>query len=433
MRLSLLVSPTGLHAGAWRLPEAQVEKMFEFSRYVETAQTAERGFFDLLFVADVATLFPSKPKNLGRGSIQCVLEPVTLLSALSAVTKEIGLAGTISTSYSHPYQVARMMASLDHISRGRAAWNLVTSANPNEAPLFGLSEPMPVEERYRRAKEFVDVVCQLWDCWDDDAFIFDTENGQFFDPTKMHPTHFEGEHIKVDGMLSMPRSPQGRPMIAQAGQSEAGMTLAGQTADIVFTQQAELESAKKFYKSIKSRAVAAGRRPEDICVMPGLMAFVANTEAEAIAKRKRADEAFDVSVGIDSLSVVFGIDLSDYAPDKPLPKDLPTSDISLSQRDTLLGLADRDNLTLRQLVQTVASRNHWILCGTPTTVADGMEQYFNEGAADAFMLFPGVMSEDLDSFVELVVPELQRRGLVRTEPNGTTLREKFGLGRPRIS
>ena len=431
MHLGLLMTANGSHFGAWRLPESDARTSFEFQHYLNFARTAERGLFDLVFMADTLALIPPKSAaSAGRSPLIAHLEPLTLLSALASVTSRIGLAGSATTTYNPPYQVARLFASLDHISGGRAGWNLITSGNPAEAWNFGFDQHPDHADRYERAGEFVDVVRELWDSWTDTAFAFDKAAGVYFDPAAMRPLNHEGRHFKVKGPLNMARPPQGRPVIAQAGSSEAGVDLAARTADIVFTAQQNIEGARRFYADLKAKAAAYGRAPGSLAVLPGVAPFVAATEAEARAKHQRVQDAFDPILGLDTLSAEFGLDLSVYPLDEPLPPSLPSSPKATSRRDLMLEQARREGLTLRQMAAQTAALGHGFICGTPPQIADHLESWFKGGAADGFIIMPSALPSGLEDFVDQVVPELQRRGLFRTEYQSSTLRGHLGLERP---
>lgn len=413
------------------MPGATPEKSFTLSMYRDMAEQAEAGCFDFLFLADTLALIPSRnPRTLGRTPPIGHLEPFTLLSALAAVTRHIGLAGSATTTYNQPYQVARVLASLDHISGGRAAWNLITSANPAEAWNFGFSEHPDKADRYERAGEFADVVTGLWDSWSPDAFGFDKAGGQYFYPEGMHPLNHDGERFKVRGPLNMARSPQGRPVIAQAGSSDAGRELAARTAEVVFTAQQTLSGAKAFYDDMQARMARFGRDGSQMKILPGVVPIVGRTDEEAQEKRAALEEAYDAFLGLDTLSAEFGIDMTAYPLDEPLPTDLPQSPKSTSRRDLLTAQATADGLTLRQLAKRCASLGHWALCGSPTTVADTLQEWFEAGAADGFMIMPASQPIGTREFVATVIPELQRRGVFRTAYEGATLRENLGLDIP---
>ena len=433
MHLGLLMTANGSHFGGWRLPQADPATSFRLQHYVDMAQEAERGCFDLLFMADTLALVPTQlPGTLGHAPLIAHLEPLTLLSALAAVTTRIGLAGSATTTYNQPYQVARQFASLDHISGGRSGWNLITSSNPAEAGNFGFDRHPDHADRYERAREFAEVVFGLWDSWTDAAFTFDKVSGQYFDPQGMRPLDHVGPHFRVKGPLNMARTPQGRPVVAQAGSSDAGRALAAATADIVFTAQQNLAGAVAFHKDIKARAVAAGRNPEHIRVLPGVAPIVGDTDEQAQARYQALQAAFDPIVGLDALSAEFGIDLTGYRLDQPLPEELPASPRATSRRELMLNLARGEGLTLRQLSARTASLGHWVLCGSARSIADTLEQWFHGGAADGFIVMPSALPSGLNDFVRQVVPELQRRGLFRTRYDGLTLRDHLGLPVPGI-
>jgi N-acetyl-S-(2-succino)cysteine monooxygenase len=431
LHLGLLLTATGAHFGSWRLAESTPERAFKLSHYTQIAKIAERGLLDFLFIADTLALYPNNnPKTHGHAPWISHLEPFTLLSAIAAGTNHIGLAGSATTTYNHPYQVARIVASLDHISAGRAAWNLITSGNPAEAWNFGHTEHPDHGDRYARAGEFADVVVGLWDSWTADAFCFDKTRGRYFDPAGMRPLNHEGQHFKVRGPLNMSKSPQGRPVVAQAGSSEPGRALAARTAELIFTAQQTFEEAKSFYNDIKRRIGALNRSPAEVLIFPGLVPIVGRTRREAEAKRARLDEAFDPALGVESLSVEFGTDMSVYPLDERLPATLPGTAKASSRRQLLTDIANRDHLTLRQLAARTATLGHWTLCDTATAIADTLQSWFEGGAADGFILMPASQPEGIEDFVEMVIPELQRRGLFRDRYDGTTLRENLGLPVP---
>jgi FMN-dependent oxidoreductase (nitrilotriacetate monooxygenase family) len=337
---------------------------------------------------------------------------------------------TASTTYNEPYHVARRFASLDHLSGGRAGWNLVTSGNPHEAMNFGRDEHVEHDARYRRAREFFDVVTGLWDSWADDAFIRDVESGVYFDPAKLHTLNHKGEHFKVKGPLNIARPVQGWPVIVQAGASEAGRQIAAETAEAVFTGQTSITEARKFYADVKGRMAKAGRSPDHMKILPGVFVVVGDTVEAARAKKRKLDSLVHPDSGIASLSVALGTDVSGFDLDGPLP-EIPESNASQSGRQRLVDMAARDKLTVRELAQIVGgSYGALELVGTPQTIVDRMEEWFSTMACDGFnVMFPYV-PEGLDDFVDRVTPELQRRGLFRKEYEGRTLRENLGLPRP---
>jgi alkanesulfonate monooxygenase len=356
---------------------------------------------------------------------------MTLLPALAAVTERIGLIATMSTTYNAPYHVARLFASLDHLSGGRAAWNIVTSTNPFEALNFGLKEHLEHDQRYRRAREFYEVVTGLWDSWADDAFIRDVDSGVYFDPEKMHVLDFHGEFFECRGPLNVARPVQGWPVIVQAGQSEAGRQLAGETAEMVFSGISDLAQAQRVYADIKGRARAAGRDPDHIVIMPGAFVVVGDTAAEARAKKAKLDSLVHPASGIGTLSVQLGFDVSKLDLDGPLPDELPPTNASHTSRQKLVDMARSDRLTVRQLAQYVGGAFGTLeMIGTAAMIADQMQAWLESRACDGFNVMFPYLPGGLDDFVDQVVPELQRRGLFRRDYEGTTLREHLGLPRP---
>jgi FMN-dependent oxidoreductase (nitrilotriacetate monooxygenase family) len=434
LRLGAFFNPTGHHVASWRHPKAQADAGVNFRHYVEIAQTAERGKFDMVFLADNACVREASMEALSRSAQYIAnFEPITLISALAAVTERIGLTCTASTSYNEPYHIARKFASLDHISGGRAGWNLVTSGMAAEATNFNRDAHYGHAERYRRANEFAEVVLALWDSWDDDAFVRDKASGLFFDPAKLHVLNHKGEHFKVRGPLNIPRPPQGRPVIVQAGTSDDGMDVAARFAEVIFSAHLTLESCQQYFKEIKTRAQDKfGRNPDHLKVMPGLSAYVGRTEEEANEKYEYQNSLMHPIVAREILSTVLGgVDLTPYPFDGPLPDNLPMSQGSQSTFKYVTELAKKDKLSIRQIAQVVAgARAKMVVKGTPQQIADHMEQWYVEEAADGFNIMPPYLPGALDDFVELVIPELQRRGLFRTEYEGRTLREHLGLPRP---
>ena len=432
MSLGAFVHETGQHVAAWRHPGAYTGAGVNFGNMAATAQAAEHGLFDLFFLADTAavSLFGS-PDAQGRMGKVVKFEPITVLSALAAVTSRIGLVGTVSSTFHDPYILARQFASLDQISGGRAGWNLVTSNNEAEALNHSRDAHLAHADRYDRAVEFAAVVQGLWDSWDEDAFIRDKESGVFFDPTKVHPLNHKGRHFSVRGPLNVPRSPQGRPVLVQAGASDTGRDVAARTAEVVFTAQTTFDQAREFYVDITARLPRFGRTPDDLRILPGLYPVVGRTEAEAEDKFAFLQSLIDPSVGLALLGSTIGIpNLSDYPLDGPVP-DMPVTNGPRSRQALLLEAARRDNMTLRQLAQLNAGpRGHLLVCGTPVQVADVMEHWFRHGAADGFNIMPAWLPGSLDDVVNTVVPELQRRGLFRTEYTATTLRGHLGLPQP---
>lgn len=432
MRLAALVHPTGAHPASWLHPETKPNAANDIGSYTNAVRAAEAGKFDLFFIADTPA---ARTDNLHAWSrfpmfMNC-FEPVSLLSSLVASTSHIGLGGTVSTSFTEPYNVARMFASLDHLSAGRAAWNVVTSANDYAARNFGLSKLPEHGRRYQRAREFVEVVKELWDTWEDDAFIFDRESGVYFDPTKQHPVHHEGEFFTVHGALNIARSPQGRPVIIQAGASDTGRDLAAETAEIVFASDVTLESGQKFYRDVKGRMSKFGRHPNELKILAGLTVIVGESQQEAEDKFATLQGLIHPDVGRMRISSDLETDLSDLPLDEPIPEDrIPkTANLHKAYFDHIVDMIRREGLTLRQLYLRY-ERGRKTFAGNPKQVADVMEEWFAGGAADGFMLVFQTMPRGIEDFVRLVVPELQRRGLFRTEYEGRTLRENLGLARP---
>ena len=430
LRLGAFMRPVSIHTSAWRYPGAFPDANFNFAHLKRFARTLERGRFDAFFMADHLAVMNMPMEALMRSATVTSFDPLTLLPALAAVTEHIGLIATASTTYNEPYHVARKFASLDHISGGRAGWNLVTSANPQEAYNFGLDEHVEHGERYRRAREFFDVVTGLWDSWADDAFIRDVAGGIFFDPGKLHVLNHVGEHLKVRGPLNIARPIQGWPVIVQAGASEAGRQIAAETAEAVFSGVNNLADAQALYADIKGRMDRLGRRREHLLVLPGAFVVVGDTVAEARAKKRHLDSLVHPDSGIASLSVRLGHDVSGFDLDGPLP-EIPESNASKSGREKLVDLARRENLTVRQLAQYVGGAFGSLeMIGTPATIADQMAEWLANDACDGFNVMFPYLPEGLDDFVDRVVPELQRRGLFRREYEGRTLRENLGLPRP---
>jgi FMN-dependent oxidoreductase (nitrilotriacetate monooxygenase family) len=430
MRLGAFLHATGHHIAAWRHPLAQADAGINFRHYAALAQTAERGRFDALFLADTVGVGPGDDSSLSRMARVAHFEPLTLLSALAAVTSHVGLVATVTTTYNEPYHLARKFASLDHISGGRSGWNLVTSSSPDEAFNFNRDAHAAHADRYRRAREFAQVVLGLWESWDDDAFVRDKASGVFFDPSGMHMLHHKGEHFSVRGPLNVPRSPQGRPVMVQAGSSEPGKDLAAETAEAVFTAHQALASAQAFYRDVKSRMERYGREPDELRIMPGLFPVVGRTPQEARDRHEQLQELIHPEVGLALLSNMIGFDLSDCDVDGMLP-DMPESNGGKSRAELLSGLARQENLTIRQLYLRIAgARGHRQIHGTAQQIADEMEEWFTADAADGFNIMPPWLPGGLDDFVELVIPELQRRNLFRTEYEATTLRGNLGLRQP---
>ncbi|MCH4249100.1 MAG: LLM class flavin-dependent oxidoreductase [Acinetobacter populi] len=432
IKLGAFLQSVGHHLAAWRHPDVNPKNATRLEHLKHLAQIAERGKFDAIFFADGLGWPQIDPQLLAKGAPTYFWEPLTVLSAIAQVTKNIGLISTISTSYLPPFHLARLFASLDHLSGGRAGWNLVTSGTDFEANNFNLETQTSHLERYQKAREYVDVVKGLWDSLDDDAYLFDQDSGNFFEPEKLHYLNHRGQYFSVAGPLQSARPVQGYPVIVQAGSSEDGKNLAAQTAEIVFTAQQTFEGAKAFYQDIKQRVAKAGRDPDAVKVMPGIMPVIAETRELAQQKFDYLQSLIDPEIGISLLSAFIGnIDLSQYSIDDPVP-DFPTTEGWQSRQQLILEVAKRENLTIRQLYQKVAgARGHRILIGTAEDIADELQYLFEQGAADGFNILPPTFPQDLTIFVDQVVPILQQRGLYRTEYEGHTLREHLGLVRPR--
>lgn len=430
MSLGAFLTATGQHIAAWRHPDVAADGGTNLAEYIRIVKLAERGKFDMMFLADNAGIWDRELDSDGRSSRAGYFEPITLLSALAAVTDHIGLVATATATFNEPYTIARKYASLDHLSGGRAGWNLVTSANAAEAYNYGFDQHVAHADRYARATEFADVVLGLWDSWEDDALLYDKVGGRFFDPGKLHLLNHRGERFTVRGPLNVPRTPQGRPIIVQAGSSEAGMELAVKCADVVFTAQPKLEDSVAFYAELKNRLVAAGRMRDSLKIMPGLSPVVGDTRAEAEDKFAELQDLIDPIVGLGLLSSMSGHDLSEYPVDGPFP-DLEDNDGGKGRLKVLKDTAQRENMTIRQLYTRIAgTRGHNLVIGTPADIADQMEEWFTEGAADGFNIMPQALPASLEDFVDKVIPELQRRGLFRTEYEGRTLRSHLGLPWP---
>lgn len=431
IRLGAFIPTTGQHVAAWRLPESQPARALDFEYVKEIVQTAERGLFDAYFLADGLSVNFGASETIGVSDKVAGFEPVTLFAALSAVTKHIGFIATASSTYEEPYLLARKFASLDHISNGRAAWNVVTTASESAAYNFGYEQQPTHSDRYDRAEEYVDLIQKLWDSWEDDAFLYNKDTGIFYDIDKLHHPNHKGKYYSVKGALNVPRSPQGYPVIVQAGSSEPGRELAGRYAEVIFTAHQDLGSAQAFYRDVKSRLAKYGRRPEELLILPGVSAFVGKTEAEAREKYEQVTRLIRPEAGLALLSgLTGGWDLSKYDLDGPLP-ELPETETQISRRALIIDIAQKNNYSIRQLYEWVAGvRGHWQLIGTVEQVADQLQEWFENEAADGFNVLPPTTPGGLNDFVDLVVPELQRRGLFRTEYEGKTLRENLGLERP---
>ena len=431
MHIGMSIRGLGYHPAAWRHPDVPADGTLRFEHYARSAQAAERGKCDMIFFADGIGV---RERDIPRGSLArsgyeiVEMEPMTLLPALAAVTQHIGLTTTASTTYNEPYNIARKFATLDLISRGRAGWNVVTSWSDAEARNFGREQQFDYETRYARAAEFVDVVKGLWDSWEQDAFVFDKQSGQFFDESKMHVLDHTGQFFRVRGPLNVGPLPQGHPVVVQAGASEPGRELAAATADIVYAVHPNKTLAQTFYADVKGRLAKYGRSAEDLKILPALRPVVGKTVQEAQAKFDQLQELLDPLVGLARLNQTFG-DLSGYPLDGPVPLDKLGPAELRSMSTQLLERVKRQKPTIRELYQQVAGMGGFCLIGTPSDIADAMQDWFECDACDGFNITPTHLPGGCEDFVEMVTPELQRRGLFRKEYEGKTLRENLGLGR----
>jgi alkanesulfonate monooxygenase len=430
LRLGAFMRPVSIHTGAWRYPGAWPDANFNFAHVKRLIQKLEAGKFDAFFMADHLAVLNMPVNALKRSHTVTSFEPFTLLAALAGATEHIGLIATGSTTFDEPYHVARRFASLDHISGGRAGWNIVTTSNPDSALNFGLDDHMEHAERYRRAREFYDVVTGLWDSFADDAFVRDVEQGLYFDPAKMHVLNHKGKYLSVRGPLNIARPVQGWPVIVQAGASDDGRQLAAETAEAVFTGGGSLGDGQKLYADIKGRMDKLGRDRNNLKILPGAFVVVGDSVEQAREKRALLDSMVHYDSAIASLSVQLGTDASGFDPDGQLP-DIPETNASKSGRQRLVDVAARDKLTVRQLAQRVGGYGGLAFVGTPASIADQMEEWLTAEASDGFNIMFPYLPAGLDDFVDKVVPELQRRGIFRREYEGRSLRENLGLPRPK--
>ena len=429
LHLGAFMRPVSIHTGAWRYPGAYPDANFNFGHLRRFAQTLERGRFDAFFMADHLAVLNMPVEALKRSHTVTSFEPFTLLAALAGATQHIGLVATASTTFDEPFHIARRFASLDHISGGRAGWNVVTTSNPDAALNFGLEDHVEHDERYRRAREFFDVVTGLWDSFADDAFVRDVASGLYFDPERMHVLNHKGEHLSVRGPLNIARPIQGWPVIVQAGASDAGRQLSAEIAEVVFAAGGALATSQRFYADVKGRMDKLGRPREHMKILPGAFVVVGDTVDEARRKRALLDSLVHYDSAIASLSIALGHDASRFDPDGPLP-DIPETNASKSGRERVMELAKRENLTVRQLAQRLGGYGGLAFVGTPSTIADAMEEWLVTEGSDGFNVMFPYLPAGLDDFVDRVVPELQRRGLFRREYEGATLRDNLGLPRP---
>lgn len=430
LHLGAFIYFSGHHHAGWRHPESGVEQMFDVEMYRDLAQTAERGKFDMMFLADL--LYATQYDQGMTG----MLDPLTLLSALSMSTEKLGLTATVSTTYNEPYNVARKFATLDHISGGRAGWNIVTSQLDIEAHNYGRAKHPEHGLRYQMAQEFVEVVTRLWDSWDEDVLVRDRETGQFLDASKLKTVDYQGQWYSSKGPLNVPRPPQGYPVLIQAGSSEPGQQFAASYGEVIFTAQQSLIAAKQFYESLKSKLPAYGRSPDTLKIMPGLSPIIAATEDEAKQKHKQLQELIPVEVAVAAVSGILSFDLSGYPADQPLP-DIPdpveASNGMKSRVQLIMDLARKDNLSILQLGRRLLeTRGHMQFVGSYEQLADLMQHWYEEYGCDGFNIMPPVLPGDLTEFVDHVIPILQARGLFRKDYTGSTLREHLGLSHPEI-
>lgn len=430
MRLGAFLMAGGHHIAAWRHPDAYAPAGIDIAHFIELARIAERGKFDMVFVEDAAAIRERNPDMASQAARSTGFEPLSLLAALAVNTSHVGLVATASTTYNEPYGLARTFASLDQLSGGRAGWNLVTSASELEAENFASSGLRPHSERYERAEEFANAALALWDGVDEGAYLPPGETA-FFDRGKLHPVAHRGKHFTVEGVLESRRSPQGRPIMVQAGASDVGKELAARTADVVFAASQTLHEAKAYYDDVKARLAKYDRKPDDIKIMPGISPIIGSTEADAKAKYRELQELIPDAVGVALLASYLSIqNLSAYPLDGPLP-DMPQTNLIQSRQQLIIDLGRRENLSIRELARHFAgARGHWQVVGTPAQIADAMEERFAKGAADGFNVMAPLFPSGLEDFVTHVVPELRRRGLFRQDYEGRTLRENLGVGTP---
>ncbi|MEU2198705.1 LLM class flavin-dependent oxidoreductase [Isoptericola sp. NPDC019482] len=431
LTLNLFLHHVGHHEAAWRHPSTRPEQLFTPDYYVRLAQQAEAAKLDAVFFADGPLLHGGVEHNAVG-----TLEPILALATIAAHTERIGLIATASTTYYEPYNLARLFGTLDHVSGGRAGWNIVTTSSAQASANFGLDAHPDPAVRYARAEEFLQAVTRLWDSWEADAVLVDREAGRYADPTRIHPAAFEGEHVRVAGPLNLARSPQGRPVLVQAGASNAGRDFAARWAEAIFTAHQRLEDAQAFYADVKDGARRHGRDPGQVKILPGISPFIGSTEAEARALEREFNELTVPEYGLRQLGGQAGVDLSHLELDAPVPLEIfadagDVTDNARSRFQVVAGIVQREHPTLRQLLHRLAgARGHRVVAGTPEQVADTIAEWFAHGAADGFNVMPPSLPSGLEAFTEQVVPILQRRGLFRSEYEGSTLRDHLGLAEP---
>ncbi|MCB8958016.1 MAG: LLM class flavin-dependent oxidoreductase [Nocardioides sp.] len=430
LSLNAFLHDTGHHEASWRHPDSGAERLGDVRWYQDIARKAEAAKLDAVFLADGPAWWGSAYRSPNR------FEPITLLTAIATATERIGLIATASTTFHEPYNLARLFASLDQVSGGRAGWNIVTTWSEAAAHNFGLDAVPETEERYARAQEFVDVVSQLWDSWEDDALVVDRASGTYVDVDKVHPIDHVGRFLKVRGPFSAPRPPQGRPVYIQAGSSNEGRAFAARNAEAIFTAHQTLADAQAFYRDIKTKAQGFGRDADHVKILPGISPFVADTAAEAEELYRSFNELTVPEYGLQALEGMAGVSLRHLDLDERVPAEAfgragSVLDNNRSRLQVVANIVERDRPTLRELLHRLAGgRGHNVVHGRPVQVADTIETWFTEGAADGFNVMPPLYPQLLDTFVEQVVPILQERGLFRTEYAGSTLREHYGLPRP---
>ncbi|PVG81754.1 LLM class flavin-dependent oxidoreductase [Nocardioides gansuensis] len=430
LSLNAFLHDTGHHEASWRHPASGAERIGDVEWYQEIAREAEAAKLDAVFLADGPAWWGGAHRPANQ------FEPITLLTAIAAVTSKIGLIATASTTFYEPYNLARLFASLDQISKGRAGWNIVTTFSEDAAFNFGLDGVPSTEERYLRAQEFVDVVGKLWDSWEDGAIAVDREAGTYVDTGRVHAIDHVGRFLKVRGPFSAPRPPQGRPVYIQAGSSNDGRAFAARNAEAIFTAHQTLEDAQAFYRDIKTKARAFGRDADQVKVLPGISPFVADTAAEAEELYRSFNELTVPAYGLQQLEKMAGVSLGHLGLDERVPLEVfghagNVLDNNRSRRQVVANIVERDRPTLRQLLHRLAGgRGHNVVHGTPEQVADTIQTWFESAAADGFNVMPPLYPHLLTAFTQKVVPILQERGLFRTEYAGSTLREHYGLARP---
>lgn len=435
LSLNIFLHGFGHHEASWRHPDAQPGVVYDAKYYQQIARQAEAAKIDAIFFADI----PAAGRNASYGALG-QLEPITTLANIAAVTEKIGLIATASTTFHEPYNLARLFSTLDHLSGGRAGWNIVTTSSAIAAGNFGLDEFPDVSTRYARASEFVDVSKQLWDSWEADAIVHNKETGQYADPSKVHDPNYRGQYVSVEGALTNPRSPQGHPVLIQAGSSNDGRAFAAKYAEAIFTAHQRIEDAQLFYNDIKSRVVALGRSEDDVKILPGLSPIVGSTEAEAKTKERELNELIIPQSGIEQVKGnLAGYDTSWFTLDnldKKIPVELfagagNVTDNNRSRLQVIAGIVEREQPTLRGLLHKLAGgRGHQVVAGTAEQIADRIQVWSENRAADGFNIMPATYPSGLNDFLDQVVPELQERGLFRTEYSGNTLRDHFGLKQP---